>query len=103
MKLAETPSSHLSRRRSRVRVPPLPLLTPPKRARGIETRPTGKVGLNHLDRGVAMHLYRTLLVLALAVLALSLPATVGAAQTYNDTIRSEGRRVGKECRLRRAG
>ena len=33
-----------------------------------------------------MHLYRTLLVLALAVLALSLPATVGAAQTYNDTI-----------------
>ena len=33
-----------------------------------------------------MHLYRTLLVLALAVLALSVPATAGAAQTYNDTI-----------------
>jgi len=33
-----------------------------------------------------MHLYRTLLVLALAVLVLSVPATAGIAQTYNDTV-----------------
>jgi hypothetical protein len=33
-----------------------------------------------------MHLRKTLLVVALAMLALSAPASVGAAQTYNDTI-----------------
>jgi hypothetical protein len=33
-----------------------------------------------------MQLHRTLLVLALAVLVLSVPATAGAAQTYNDTV-----------------
>ena len=33
-----------------------------------------------------MHFRRTLLVIALAVLAMSLPRTVGAAQTYNDKI-----------------